>query len=85
MAHTLGGTMSESLEQQIDLVLDSQRQRDRRCQIEQDLIETTISDARAALERQQARFSTEVRSLLGQAVERANRHMAKRAEGCQLC
>jgi hypothetical protein len=47
--------------------------------------EMAIHDSHERIEHRQVRFSTSVRSLIAKAVERANRHLAKRPEKCQLC
>ena len=76
--------MPGTLEYQLDLVLDSRPQRLRQHEAEQVQRETTIRDAHAELERKQEKFRTEVRSLLEQTVDRANRHLATRPEKWQL-
>jgi hypothetical protein len=76
--------MSDTLEDQLDLVLDSHPQRFRQHKAEQAERERTIRDAHAELEHEQEKFFTEVRSLLEQTVGRANRHLAMRTEKCQL-
>lgn len=77
--------MSDSFEHQLDLALDQRRQRRRQSEAMQTRAEMGIQDAHERIERGQVRFSTEVRSLIAKAVERANRHLAKRPEKCQLC
>ena len=77
--------MSDSLEHQLDLALDQRRQRRLQQQAVQARTETAIHDAHERIEHRQVRFSTAVRSLIAKAVERANRHLAKRPEKCQLC
>lgn len=72
--------MSDSLEHQLDLALDTRRQRHRQRKAGKDAASGAIDAAHAELEQRQARFCGEVRALLQQAVERANRHMAKRPE-----
>jgi hypothetical protein len=76
--------MSQSLEDLLDAALDSQRQRQRQHEAERLDARQTIDTAHAKIECEQARFHTEVRSLIQQAVERANRHLAKRPEGCKF-
>ena len=76
--------MAGTLEDQLDLVLDLRPQRLRQHEAEQIQRETTIRDAHAELERKQEEFCTEVRSLLEQTVDRANRHLATRPEKWQL-
>ena len=72
------------LEDQLDLVLTTQRQRRRQHKAEQAECERTIHEAHTGLERMQAKFSTEVRPLIEQVVARANRHLETRPERCQL-
>jgi hypothetical protein len=77
--------MSGSFENQIDHALDLRHQRRRQRQAEQAQSKKAIDDVHAELERKQSDFSERVRSLVEQAVADANRHLATRPEGCQLC
>ena len=77
--------MSESLEHQLDLTMDMRRQRHRQHEAELAQAEKAIRDGHLELERRQTRFSTEVRSLIRDVVEQANRHLATRRENCQIC
>ena len=77
--------MSDRFEHQLDLALDTRRQRRQQKEAERTEAERARQAAHADLERMQARFCTEMRGLIEQAVGRANRHFAKRAENCQLC
>jgi hypothetical protein len=74
--------MSETLEDLVDLTLDMRRQRRRQYEVELAQKEKAIQDKRIELERRQMRFLTEVRSMIRNSVARANRHLAKRPEGC---
>ena len=76
--------MSGTLEDRLNLVLDSHPQRLRQHKAERVQRETTIRDAHAELAHKQEKFGTEVRSLLEQSVGRANRHLATRPEKCRL-
>ena len=76
--------MTDMLEDQLDLVLTTQRQRRRQHKAEQAECERTIHEAHTGLERMQAKFRTEVRPLIEQVVARANRHLGTRPERCQL-
>ena len=79
-----GGSDVWYMEDRLDLVLDSHPQRLRQHKAERVQRETTIRDAHAELAHKQEKFGTEVRSLLEQAVGRANRHLATRPEKCRL-
>ena len=79
-SHSAEAAMSGTLEDRLDLVLHSRPQRLRQHEAEQVQRETTIRDAHAELEHKQEKFCTEVRSLLEQTVDRANRHLATRPE-----
>ena len=56
--------MSDSLEHQLDLALDTREQRCRQHKAEESLTEKTIEDRHAELKHQQFRFCTEVRFLM---------------------
>ena len=77
--------MSGQFEQRLDLALDTRQQRLRQKQAEQAAAGETISAGHALLERMQLQFCGEIRSLIEQAVERANRHLAERRDKCRLC
>jgi len=77
--------MSPSFERQLDLTLDVRQQHRLQRQAERAQAERAIQDSHEALEHRQASFCTHVRTLIHAAVERANRHLGKRAEKCQLC
>ena len=77
--------MSDSLEHLLDNVLDMRRQRRRQHEAELGVKEWAIRGSHAELERRQTRFSAEVRSLIRQAVEQANHHLATRPERCEFC
>jgi hypothetical protein len=77
--------MSQSLEELLDATLDTQRQRRHQQEVEQLDARQAIDTAHAKIECDQIRFHTEVRSLIQQAVDRANRHLAKRPECCEFC
>src|SRR5271169_1727873 len=76
--------MSDRLEDQLDLALDTHRQRRRQREAEQAQSEKVIRDAHTELEHMHTNFHAEVRSLIEKVVGRANRHLAKRAEKCYL-
>ena len=76
--------MSPSLEELLDAVLDVQRQRRLQHQAELAHAQQVIDDAHAKIECEQSHFHTEVRSLIQQVIERANRHLAKRPEHCEF-
>ena len=76
--------MSDRLEDQLDLALDTHRQRRRQREAEQAQSEKVIRDAHTELEHMHTKFHAEVRSLIEKVVGRANRHLAKRAEKCYL-
>lgn len=76
--------MSGSFEDQIDLAFNLRRQRRRQNQAEQEHASKAVKDSHAEFERKQSAFGGRVRALLEAAVEDANRHLARRSEGCQL-
>jgi hypothetical protein len=78
-------TMSDKLEDQLDLALNARRQRRRQYEAEQADSQKAREDARAELEWRQGQFCTIIRSLIQKAVDRANRHLARRPEKCELC
>ncbi len=77
--------MSDEFERSLDLALETRHQRLHQRRAAQAAAERTVEEAHAALERMQMRFCGEIRSLIERAVERANRHLAKRPEKCRLC
>jgi hypothetical protein len=77
--------MSGQFEQRLDLALETRQQRLRQKQAKHVAAEQATQEAHAILERMQLQFCGEIRSLIEQAVERANRHLAKRPEKCRLC
>lgn len=77
--------MSDQFEQRLDLALETRQQRLRQTRTEQTAAELATREAHAVLERMRLQFCGQIRSLLEQAVERANRHLAKRPEHCRLC
>lgn len=76
--------MSGTMEEQLDRVLDTHLQRRRQHEAERLLHQRAIGQAHAELERMQEKFFLVVRSKIEQAVDRANRHLARRSERCQL-
>lgn len=76
--------MSGQFEQRLDLAVETRQQRLRQKEDEQAAAEMAIRDAHAALERLQLQFCGEIRSLIKNAVERANRHLARRSEHWRL-
>jgi hypothetical protein len=77
--------MSDLFEQRLDLALETRQQRLRQTQTEQTAAESVTREAHAVLERMRLQFCRQIRSLVEQAVARANRHLAKRPEHCRLC
>jgi len=77
--------MPRSLEKLLDATLDTRQQRLKQHAAEQADARQAIQVAHAKVECAQTQFHTEVRSLLRQAVERANRHLADRPERCEFC
>lgn len=77
--------MSGQFEQSLDLALETRQRRLHQQQAERVATEKSVTETHAILERMQVRFDGEVHSLLKKAVERANRHFARRPENCQLC
>jgi hypothetical protein len=77
--------MSGQFEQRLDLALETRQQRLRQKQAERTAAEMATREAHAGLEWMQRQFCREIRSFIEQAVERANRHLAKRPEKCRLC
>jgi len=77
--------MSHSFESQLDMALDTRKQR--RCQMQAELAaaETAIQHGHETLVRMQARFCEDVRAIIGQAVARANRQFVKRSDEYRLC
>jgi hypothetical protein len=76
--------MSRSLETMLDATLDMRQQRWLQHQAAQTHAQQVIDAAHAKVEREQTRFHTEVRSLIRQSIERANRHLIKRPEHCEF-
>jgi hypothetical protein len=77
--------MSLSLENLLDAALDTRRQRHLQHEAERADARQAINTAHAKMEGEQTRFHAMVRPLIEQAVERANRHLAKRSERCEFC
>jgi len=77
--------MSGEFERRLDLALETRLQRLRQKQTEQTAANLASREAHAVLERMRLRFCGQIRSLIEQAVERANRHLAERPEKCRLC
>ena len=67
--------MSGTFEEQLDLAMELRHQRRRQHEAEQAQSGQAIREAHAELERKQARFCKEVRSLIEKAVAKANRHL----------
>ena len=76
--------MSQTLEAELDRILDTRHQRRRQREAELAFLQKAIDDAGAELELKQNKFRHDVRLLIQQTVERANQHLAKRPECCQL-
>ena len=76
--------MSDTFEHQLDLALDQRHQRRRQEEAKRAQSARAIRDAHAELERNQTIFCTKVRSLIEDAVDHANRHLATRPEKYQL-
>jgi hypothetical protein len=77
--------VSGQFEQRLDLALETRQQRRRQRETERAAEEMATRDAHAARERLQRQFRGQIHSLIEQAIERANRHLAKRPENCRLC
>jgi hypothetical protein len=77
--------MSGEFEQRLDLALETRQRRLRQKQTEQTTADLATREAHAVLERMRLQFCGQIRSLIEQAVERANRHLTKRPEHCRLC
>jgi hypothetical protein len=77
--------MSDALEQWLDLTLNMRERHRRQHDAELELKAEAIRSCHSELEQRQARFCNEVRALIHTAVERANRHLATRPEGCEFC
>jgi hypothetical protein len=84
IATTTGTAMSDRFEDRLDVAFETRRQRRMQRDAEQAQSENAIHESHAELERRQARFCTEIRSLVEKAVARANQHLAKRPEKCRL-
>ena len=76
--------MSDTFEHQLDQALGMRWQHHRQEEAKQTRSARAIRDAHAELERKQTVFCTKVRSLIENAVDQANRHLATRPEKCQL-
>ncbi len=87
LANLARGTteMSLSLENLLDAAFDTRRQRHLQREAEQADARQAINTAHAKTKGKQTLFHTMVRPLIEQAVERANRHLAKRSERCEFC
>ena len=77
--------MSREFERRLDLALETRLQRLRQKKTEQTAADLATKEAHAVLERMRLQFCGQIRSLIEQAVERANRHLARRPENCRLC
>jgi hypothetical protein len=77
--------MSESLERQLNFVLNMREKCCRQHEADQTRTKKIARDAHAELERRQVRFCKEVRALTDQTVARANRYMTARSEVYQFC
>ncbi len=77
--------MPGQFEQHLDLAIETRQQRLRQKEAQHAAAEKAIRDAHAVLERIQLQFCGEIRSLIENAVERANRHLARRSEDWRLC
>jgi len=76
--------MSPSLEELLDATLDTRRQRRLQHLAELAHAQQAINDAQVKIECEQTYFHTDVRSHIQQAIDRANRHLAKRPEHCEF-
>jgi hypothetical protein len=77
--------MSGEFERRLDLAMETRLRRLRQKKTEQTEADAATRDAHAVRERMRLQFRGLIRSLIEQAVERANRHLAKRPEKCRLC
>lgn len=76
--------MSVSLEHILDFTLDMRERRRRQHDAELDSKEQSVRASRDELKRRLDKFSTSVRSIIQEAVEHANHHLATRPECCQF-
>jgi len=76
--------MSRSLEQLLDIALNTRQQRRRQRVKDQADRQSMIVEARAELEHQQRKFRRKICSLMDEVVERANRHLATRSDHCEF-
>jgi hypothetical protein len=76
--------MSDSLEHRLDFTLDMRERHRLKHEAELGLKDKAIRGSRAEFERRQAKFSTEVCSLIQKAAEQANHHLATRPERCEF-
>jgi hypothetical protein len=76
--------MAQTLEELLDLALDTRQQRLIQGGAEQTHARQAIGNAQAGLERKQTEFRTRVHSLINESVEKANRHLARRPEHCEF-
>jgi hypothetical protein len=76
--------MSQTLETELDRILDTRHQRRVQREAELAVLQKAIDDASAELELKQNKFRSHVRLLIQQTIERVNQHLGKRPEGCQL-
>jgi len=77
--------MSGEFERRLDLALETRLQRLRQKKTERTAADLATREAHAILERMRLQFCGQIRLLIEQAVERANRHLARRPEHCRLC
>ena len=77
--------MSGEFERRLDLALETRLQRLRQTKTKQTAADLATREAHTVLERMRLQFCGQIRSLVEQAVERANRHLAGRPENCRLC
>lgn len=77
--------MSGSFERLLDFTLDTRDRRRLRRKAVPGSKERAIQVSYEKFQRRRGRFSTEVRSLIHNAAQHANRHLATRAENCRFC
>ncbi len=76
--------MSDFLEHSLDITLDMRERHRRQHENEVAVKDRAVRSGYVELERRQTQFCTEVRSLIRDAAEQANRHLARRPEKCEF-
>ena len=76
--------MCDQFERSLDLALETRHQRLHQRRALQAAADRATDEAHAVLERMQMQFCGGIRSLMEEAVERANHHLAKGLEKCRI-